>query len=78
MFQVEGLMDDIDFKSKVTRAEFEALCADLFERVPGPVQEALAAAEMTMVSASSPSTSSSSDNITTSFHSKRIHMISRK
>ncbi|KAM9846707.1 hypoxia up-regulated protein 1 [Aulostomus maculatus] len=46
--QVEGLIDDIDFKAKVTRAEFEELCADLFERVPGPVQDALAAAEMTM------------------------------
>uniref|UniRef100_A0A1A8QHH5 Hypoxia up-regulated protein 1 n=1 Tax=Nothobranchius pienaari TaxID=704102 RepID=A0A1A8QHH5_9TELE len=44
--QVEGLMDDIDFKAKVTRAEFENLCADLFERVPGPVQDALTVAEM--------------------------------
>lgn len=43
-------MDDIDFKAKVTRAEFEQLCADLFERVPQPVKDALAAAEMTMVS----------------------------
>uniref|UniRef100_A0A674N818 Hypoxia up-regulated protein 1 n=1 Tax=Takifugu rubripes TaxID=31033 RepID=A0A674N818_TAKRU len=48
MAQVEGLMDDIDFKSKVTRAEFENLCADLFERVPQPVKDALSAAEMTM------------------------------
>ncbi|KAM8834939.1 hypoxia up-regulated protein 1 [Synchiropus picturatus] len=48
MAQVEGLMDDIDFKAKVTRAEFEALCADLFERVARPVQDALTAAEMTM------------------------------
>uniref|UniRef100_A0A4W6DF90 Hypoxia up-regulated protein 1 n=1 Tax=Lates calcarifer TaxID=8187 RepID=A0A4W6DF90_LATCA len=46
MAQVEGLMDDIDFKAKVTRTEFEELCADLFERVPRPVQEALTAAEM--------------------------------
>uniref|UniRef100_A0A8C4DU69 Hypoxia up-regulated protein 1 n=1 Tax=Dicentrarchus labrax TaxID=13489 RepID=A0A8C4DU69_DICLA len=46
MAQVEGLMDDIDFKAKVTRAEFEELCADLFERVPRPVLDALAAAEM--------------------------------
>lgn len=46
MAQVEGLMDDIDFKAKVTRAEFEELCADLFERVPGPVQDALSTAEM--------------------------------
>lgn len=50
VFQVEGLMDDIDFKAKVTRAEFEELCADLFERVPRPVQDALAVAEMSMVS----------------------------
>uniref|UniRef100_A0A3B3WYH5 Hypoxia up-regulated protein 1 n=1 Tax=Poecilia mexicana TaxID=48701 RepID=A0A3B3WYH5_9TELE len=46
MAQVEGLMDDIDFKAKVTRVEFEELCADLFDRVPGPVQEALTAADM--------------------------------
>ncbi|KAM9384048.1 hypoxia up-regulated protein 1 [Pholidichthys leucotaenia] len=46
MAQVEGLMDDIDFKAKVTRNEFEELCADLFERVPRPVQDALTAAEM--------------------------------
>lgn len=50
IFQVEGLMDDIDFKAKVTRTEFEELCADLFERVPRPVQEALTAAEMKLVS----------------------------
>ncbi|CAL9686034.1 unnamed protein product [Knipowitschia caucasica] len=48
MAQVEGLMDDIDFKAKVTRAEFEELCADLFERVSKPVQDALMSAEMTM------------------------------
>lgn len=49
-YQVEGLMDDIDFKAKVTRAEFEQLCTDLFERVPRPVQDALTAAEMKLVS----------------------------
>ncbi|XP_005378351.2 PREDICTED: hypoxia up-regulated protein 1 isoform X2 [Chinchilla lanigera] len=48
MAQIEGLMDDIDFKAKVTRAEFEELCADLFERVPGPVQQALQSAEMSL------------------------------
>ena len=47
--QIEGLMDDVDFKAKVTRAEFEELCADLFERVPGPVQQALQCAEMKLV-----------------------------
>ncbi|XP_059400263.1 hypoxia up-regulated protein 1-like [Carassius carassius] len=46
--QIEGLMDDMDFKAKVTRSEFEALCENLFDRVPGPVKEALAAAEMSM------------------------------
>ncbi|KAK7125717.1 hypothetical protein R3I93_021179 [Phoxinus phoxinus] len=46
--QIEGLMDDIDFKAKVTRSEFEALCEDLFDRVPGPVKDALAASEMNM------------------------------
>ncbi|KAF3841550.1 hypothetical protein F7725_007412 [Dissostichus mawsoni] len=48
MAQVEGLMDDIDFKSKVTRTDFEDLCADLFDRVPGPVQDALSTAEMNL------------------------------
>lgn len=49
--QIEGLMDDVDFKAKVTRGEFEELCADLFERVPGPVQQALQSAEMSLVRA---------------------------
>lgn len=48
MAQIEGLMDDMDFKAKVTRVEFEELCADLFERVPGPVQQALQSAEMSL------------------------------
>uniref|UniRef100_A0A2I3I068 Hypoxia up-regulated protein 1 n=1 Tax=Nomascus leucogenys TaxID=61853 RepID=A0A2I3I068_NOMLE len=48
MAQIEGLMDDVDFKAKVTRVEFEELCADLFERVPGPVQQALQSAEMSL------------------------------
>ncbi|KAG8569461.1 hypothetical protein GDO81_014422 [Engystomops pustulosus] len=46
--QIEGLMDDIDFKSKITRQELEELCADLFERVSSPVQKALSSAEMNM------------------------------
>ncbi|XP_066228033.1 hypoxia up-regulated protein 1 [Saccopteryx leptura] len=48
MAQIEGLMDDVDFKAKVTRMEFEELCADLFERVPGPVQQALQSARMNL------------------------------
>ncbi|XP_064424847.1 hypoxia up-regulated protein 1 [Latimeria chalumnae] len=48
MAQIEGLLDDIDFKSKVTREQFEELCVDLFKRVPGPLFQALKAAEMTL------------------------------
>lgn len=47
--QIEGLLDDIDFKAKVSRQEFEDLCSDLFQRVPGPVQQALSSAEMNLV-----------------------------
>ncbi|KAM4651425.1 hypoxia up-regulated protein 1 isoform 2-T2 [Discoglossus pictus] len=48
MAQIEGLMDDIDFKAKVTRQDFEDLCTDLFHRVSAPVQQALSSAEMKM------------------------------
>ena len=44
--QIEGLLPDIDFRAKVTREEFEKLCADLFDRVQAPVEQALKAAEM--------------------------------
>ena len=47
--QVEGLLEDVDFRTKVTREKFEELCSDLFDRVPGPVEQALEAAGMTMV-----------------------------
>ena len=42
-------MEDLDFTHRVTRANFEELCSDLFDRVPYPVQQALQAADMTMV-----------------------------
>ncbi|XP_048471275.1 hypoxia up-regulated protein 1 [Rhincodon typus] len=48
MAQIEGLLDDIDFKAKVTRQKFEELCSDLFERVADPVHQALKVAEMKM------------------------------
>nr|DBA16190.1 TPA: hypothetical protein GDO54_003609 [Pyxicephalus adspersus] len=48
MAQIEGLMDDIDFKAKVTRQDLEELCADIFARVPIPVQKALSSSEMNM------------------------------
>ncbi|XP_030077165.1 hypoxia up-regulated protein 1 isoform X2 [Microcaecilia unicolor] len=48
MAQIEGLMDDIDFKAKVSRQELEEMCGDLFERVDAPVQEAVRSAEMSL------------------------------
>lgn len=46
--QIEGLLDEQDFKYHMTREAFENLNADLFERVAGPVQKALDAAGLTM------------------------------
>ena len=48
--QIEGLLEDVDFKAHVSRKEFEDLCSDLFERIEDPVTQALEAADMTMVS----------------------------
>ncbi|XP_049875335.1 hypoxia up-regulated protein 1 [Pectinophora gossypiella] len=42
--QIESLLDDKDFKLQVTRADVEELCADLWARVAGVVQRAVAAA----------------------------------
>ncbi|XP_019623229.1 PREDICTED: hypoxia up-regulated protein 1-like isoform X1 [Branchiostoma belcheri] len=46
--QIEGVHEDIDFRTKVTRVELEEMCADLFDRVAGPVRMALKSADMTM------------------------------
>nr|CAD7592318.1 unnamed protein product [Timema genevievae] len=46
--QVEGLLDDIDFRMQVTREMLEELNADLFERVKLPVEQALKASGLTM------------------------------
>ena len=43
------MLEDVDFRAKVTREKFEELCSDMFERVSGPVEQALEAAGMTMV-----------------------------
>ncbi|KAK3587703.1 hypothetical protein CHS0354_042490 [Potamilus streckersoni] len=48
MAQVEGLLDEQDFKTRITRAEFEEMCADLFERVTRPLEEALKVSEVTL------------------------------
>ncbi|XP_073985997.1 hypoxia up-regulated Grp170 co-chaperone protein isoform X3 [Rhodnius prolixus] len=39
--QVEGLIDEVDFKLLVTRDDFEKLCFDLFDRVKDPIVHAL-------------------------------------
>ncbi|KAK7068456.1 Hypoxia up-regulated protein 1 [Halocaridina rubra] len=44
--QIEGVLDEEDFKLPVTREEFESLCTDVFERVTAPVDAALISAGM--------------------------------
>ncbi|KAJ1562472.1 Hypoxia up-regulated protein 1 [Nowakowskiella sp. JEL0078] len=41
MSGVEHLMEEIDFKTIVTREELENLCIDLFDRVDGPIKKVL-------------------------------------
>ncbi|XP_078492250.1 hypoxia up-regulated protein 1-like [Ciona intestinalis] len=48
MAQVEGLIDDEDFRAKVTREDFESLCKDLWARVAQPMKDAVEASELTM------------------------------
>lgn len=47
--QVEGLLEEIDFRTKVTREELEDLSKDLFEKVTKPIEEALKISQITMV-----------------------------
>lgn len=44
----EELLPEIDFKTKLTRTEFEELAAEYAERVTEPLKDALAAAKLTM------------------------------
>ena len=46
--QVEGLVDEIDFKHRITREQFEKLFTDLFERVRRPVDEVLAISNISL------------------------------
>ncbi|XP_075233640.1 hypoxia up-regulated Grp170 co-chaperone protein isoform X2 [Lycorma delicatula] len=46
--QVEGLLDEKDFKLLVTREQFEQLCTDLADRVRGPIEQALKTSSLTM------------------------------
>lgn len=46
--QVENVMEDVDFKHPITRAEFEEICDDLFKRVAAPIHMALSSAGMSL------------------------------
>ncbi|KAH7927208.1 actin-like ATPase domain-containing protein [Leucogyrophana mollusca] len=48
MSTVESVAFDIDFKAKVTRAEFERACLDLQGRFARPIDDALARARLTL------------------------------
>ena len=50
LWQVEGLLDGEDFAAKVTREEYLELVKDMLDRVTKPVEDALKASEITMVS----------------------------
>lgn len=41
-------MDDVDFKTKVSRARLEAMCADMMPRWTQPILDALEMANLTM------------------------------
>jgi hypoxia up-regulated 1 len=47
--QVESVAFDIDFKAKVTRAQFEDVCKDLHPRFSRPIHDALAIAGIPLV-----------------------------
>ena len=44
----EELLPEIDFKTKLSRADFEELASEYADRVAGPLKDALAAAKLTM------------------------------
>jgi len=47
-FRAEQLHDDVDINIKVSRADFEAMCDELYERMTGPIDRALLSANMTL------------------------------
>lgn len=44
----EGLYDDVDFSTKMSRSDFETLAAPFADRVEKPIKEALAAAKLSV------------------------------
>lgn len=49
----EGLYEDVDFRYKLSRADFEAMASDFRSRVSSPISDALASAGMTFEDISS-------------------------
>ncbi len=48
--QIESLFDGYDFKSKITREQFEKLCKDLFDRIEKPINDAIKQSGVVLVS----------------------------
>ncbi|KAJ3318792.1 hypothetical protein HDV06_007043 [Boothiomyces sp. JEL0866] len=48
MASIEGLMDEVDFKTSVTRETLEKLCADLFDRATSPLEKVLQDSQLTL------------------------------
>ncbi|XP_053671695.1 hypoxia up-regulated protein 1 [Anopheles nili] len=46
--QIEGLLDEQDFRLLVSREQFEGLCKDLYDRVTAPLDKALAASGLAL------------------------------
>lgn len=65
--QIEGLLDEEDFRLHVNREQFEGLCTELFDRVQAPVDAALISAAMDI---------SAIDQVSKSFHISFLWWIS--
>lgn len=46
-FIVESLFDDVDFQTSISRETFQEMCADMFDKISGPIEQALAVANVT-------------------------------
>lgn len=46
--QIEGLLDEQDFRLLVTRDQFESLCKDLFDRLTAPIERALSVSGLSL------------------------------
>lgn len=49
VLKVESLFEDEDFRTKVTREQFEGLCQDLVDRIDKVIKDALVSAELSAV-----------------------------